>query len=188
MFERVFTGAQAWKILQEITHLFSSLKADVRYELSVKLYRKKRSIDANNYCWALLSKMADALTAEAQGDEAYSKDDVYLDMLKRYGQGGIVKIQTKDVEKFTRAHKYCEEHETLFDDSGVYYRFWVGSSNYSTHEMSLFINGIVAECKAMQIETKTPAQLAGLLEAWDEAQADKGNGHTQEGEGRGVGA
>ena len=137
--------------------------------VSVEKYAENRSLDSNRYAWILLSALADALTDER--GEAYSKEDAYLDMLKRYGQGGIVKIPNKDVSAFKRSWKYCEEHEKLYDENAVYYRFWVGSSNYDTQEMSQFINGIVAECREQGIPTETPEQQARFLDEWTKKQA-----------------
>lgn len=126
--------------------------------LSVTKWHEKRSLDANAYAWVLITKIAEAITS--------TKDDVYLTMLKRYGQGGIVKIKKEQVELFKQAYKYNEEHEKLFDDKCVYMRFWVGSSNYNSEEMSKFIDGIVSECQQMDIETMTPAQLEAIKSAW----------------------
>ena len=137
--------------------------------VSIEKYAEKRSLDANAYAWKLLGELADKLTAE--GGAAYSKDDMYLIMLKRYGQGGLAKILNRDVDQFKRAWKYCEEHEKLIDENATYFRFWVGSSNYDTQEMSQFINGIVAECKEQGIPTETPEQQARYLDAWTEKQA-----------------
>src|SRR5574344_63666 len=61
---------------------------DISAELSK--WTKKRSLDANAYAWVLMTKIADALTASKA---TVTKDDVYLDMLKCYGQGGVVKIK-----------------------------------------------------------------------------------------------
>ena len=54
-------------------------------ELSI--WRDKRSLDANAYAWKLLSLIADTLTLSGC---ATTKDDLYIEMLKRYGQGGVV--------------------------------------------------------------------------------------------------
>lgn len=139
-------------------------------EALFKTYREHRSNDANAYAWVLMTRIAEKLTAEAQGETAYTKDDIYLIMLKRYGQGGIVKVRNDDVDKFVRTWKYCEEHEKLFDENAAYYRFWVGSSNYNTEEMSLFINGIISECKTLGIETRPQEEVDAMLSYW-EAQA-----------------
>lgn len=167
MFERVFKGKDILRLMRDFTAWCSGIAADTEYQIVVKEHKKKRSLDANAYAWVLISKLADAMTGEAQGDVAYSKDDVYRMMLKSYGQGGIVKVPHKDIEHFKRAWKYNEEHEALFDERAVYFKFWVGSSNYNTHEMSLFINGIVAECKEQGIETEPPHRLAAMMEDWD---------------------
>ena len=49
-------------------------------KLSVKIdkYREKRSLNANNYAWKLITDIGNEIRQ--------SKDDVYLLMLKRYGQ------------------------------------------------------------------------------------------------------
>lgn len=158
------------KILQWLTHLLPTLVPDKKYRVELVEHHEKRSLDANSYAWVLMGKIADKLTAEAQGDVAYSKDDVYLDMLKHYGQGGVVKVPNKDVEKFRRTWKYHGPHEKLWEEKATYFKFWVGSSNYTTQEMSVFIDGIVSECKQMGIETETPQRLAAMMEAWDEAE------------------
>ena len=135
------------------------------YSAEVKKWREHRSLDANAYAWKLIGDIADALTLEAQGLTAYTKDDIYLLMLKRYGQGGVVKIPNDKVELFKRAFKYHEKHEGLPDeDRAQYFRVWVGSSEYDTREMSVFIDGIVSECKALGIETATPEELARMKE------------------------
>ena len=146
--------------------LVNTFREGGEYRVSVVRPTKKRSLDANAYCWVLIGKMADALTKEAHGLVAYSKDDVYLMMLKKYGQGGVAKIKNSDVPAFQKAWKYSEPHEKLWDKAATYMRFWVGSSNYDTHEMAVFIDGIIAECHNMGIETITPDEKAKLVSLW----------------------
>jgi hypothetical protein len=87
-------------------------------------------------------------------------------MLRRYGQGGVVKIKDKDAPLFKKQIKYWQEHEKLTDENASYYRFWVGSSNYNTKEMSIFIDGLVSECKEQGIETMTPAEIESMMKEW----------------------
>lgn len=142
-----------------------NMKPGRTYTADLKEYHQKRSLDANAYAWVLMSKLAERLTTEAQGDTAYSKDDVYLDMLKRYGQTFVVKVPNGSVEMFKRQYKYCEQHETLPpEERAQYYRVWLGSSDYSSAEMALFINGIISECKEQGLETATPQELARIME------------------------
>lgn len=120
-------------------------------EISVKVFRQKRSLDQNSYAWVLIGKIADKLRA--------SKDDVYLTMLKRYGQGGVIKVSPKNEQAILSALKYYERHEKLYTDTDKYYRIWAGSSGYNTEEMTVFVDGIISEAKEIGIETLTPDEL-----------------------------
>ncbi len=132
---------------------------DKMLSCSLKLYRKKRSLDANAYCWVLISKIADKMRI--------SKEDCYLQMLKDYGQQFICKIPNKYVEHFKKNEKYFEEHESLEpEEKAQYFRVFVGSSNYDSEEMSVLIDGVVQEAQALGIETMTPRELAMLKEEW----------------------
>lgn len=114
---------------------------DKPVEVIIKRYREKRSLDANAYLWALVTKIANALRE--------SKEDIYFDMLKRYGQGGAVSVEQKYAEDFKRSYKYHEilGESQLNGKTFEHFRFWVGSSEYDTEEMSILIDGVVYEAK-----------------------------------------
>lgn len=137
---------------------------DIAAELSK--WTKKRSLDANSYAWTIMTKIADALTASGA---TVTKDDVYLDMLKKYGQGGIAKIKNDDAERWKRTFKYTEPHEKLTEENAQYWRWWVGSSDYDSAEMSVFINGIITEADDMGIETLPPRELERMMNQWQRA-------------------
>lgn len=120
-------------------------------DISVKVFRQKRSLDQNSYAWVLIGKIADKLRT--------SKDEVYLTMLKRYGQGGVIKVQPQNEQAILSAIKYYEPHEKLYTDTDKYYRIWAGSSGYNTEEMTVFLDGIISEAKEMGIDTLTPDEL-----------------------------
>ena len=141
--------------LEELKDRFASAE--------LKVWREKRSLDANAYAWKLMTMIADALTLIGAPT---TKDDVYLGMLKRYGQGGVVKIKDVDAEKWKRAWKYTEPHEKLTQENAQYWRFFVGSSEYSTEEMSIFINGIIEDAKELGIETLAPDELERMMKTW----------------------
>ena len=130
---------------------------DKPIEVTIKRYREKRSKDANAYLWALIGKIADALRE--------SKDEIYLDMLKQYGQGGAVSVEQKYAEDFKRSYKYFEYlgSSDLNGKTFEHFRFWVGSSAYNTEEMSILIDGVVREAKDLGIETMPPDELKSLL-------------------------
>ena len=48
----------------------------------------------------------------------------------------------------------------------VLVNFYYGSSAYNTKQMSRLIDNLVQDCKAVGVETLTPAELALLKEMW----------------------
>ena len=140
--------------------MYDNLNLVEKLAITVDKYREKRSLDSNSYCWLLIGKIADVIGA--------SKDEVYFEMLKRYGQGYVVKIRHEDVDVFKRSYKYWEEHEKLdAEEKAQYFRVWVGSSHYDTLQMSKFIDGIVSEAEELEIQTKTPSQIAEMMSLWE---------------------
>lgn len=122
--------------------------------------KKKRSLNANAYAWQLITKIGDVLRL--------SKEDVYFDMLKSYGQGGAISVEERFADNFKRTWKYHESlgKSQLKGRTFEHFRFWVGSSEYSTEEMAILIDGIVQEAKQLKIETLTPMELERLKDEW----------------------
>jgi hypothetical protein len=142
------------------TKMYDNLNRIEKLSISLGKYREKRSLDANAYAWVLIGKIADCVGA--------SKDEIYVELLKRYGQTYVDKVKHEDVDIFKREHKYCEEHESLeLEEKAQYFRVWVGSSKYNTEEMSKFIDGIISEAEDLDIPTKTPNQIAEMMNLWE---------------------
>lgn len=124
----------------------------------IKEHKEKRSLTANAYAWSLIGKIADVLRL--------SKDEVYLVMLKKYGQSEMVSVLSSiDV---TGYFKYFEEigHAKLQGKDFSHYRIFKGSSEYDTREMAILIDGIISEAKELDIETLPPAEIERLKERW----------------------
>lgn len=140
---------------------FDKLKGE-ELDVEIKKHREKRSLDANAYMWALVGKIAEAMTPPLP------KDDVYREMLRSYGQSGMVSIAEKYVEQFEREFKYRDElgRSELNGKTFVHYRFYIGSSKYDSKEMSLLVDGVVSEAKALGIDTDTPEMIARIKEEW----------------------
>ena len=144
--------------LQDFKDLVDAYNTKEKLSIEIKQYRRKRSLDANAYCWVLITEIANILRA--------SKEEIYLDMLKKYGQQFVVKIKNKDKDRFERSQKYWEVHETLTDGKAQYYRLFVGSSEYDSQEMSVLIDGIISEAKEMGIQVETPNKIAEMKSRW----------------------
>lgn len=138
--------------------MYDDLHTLPKLSIEIKQYREKRSLDANAYAWELITQIANVLRV--------SKDEIYLTMLKKYGQGGMVKLRKKDLPNLLRITPYVEKHETFGEiGDASYYRFWVGSSKYDTEEMSVLIDGIISDAKELGIQTETPEELSRYMEA-----------------------
>lgn len=124
----------------------------------IKEHKEKRSLNANNYAWKLITEIANVLRK--------SKEEVYLEMLKSYGQCEMISIVSSvDVKGY---FKYYEEAGRSFLNGKefTHYKIYKGSSEFNTKEMSILIDGIVQEAKNLDIETMTPSQLAELKSLW----------------------
>lgn len=131
-------------------------------------YKKKRSLDANAYYWVLVEKISKLSKT--------IKNAVHNIMLERYGtldrmpDGNLIPICIKD-EIDHRELDYMHlkpTSKTLTKGETVFRWYYLikGSSEYDTAEMSALIDGIISECKEMEIETLSPLELQRMKEAW----------------------
>jgi len=135
---------------------------DEPLDVELKKHRERRSTNANNYSWLLISKIAEKMFPPM------NKNEVYLEMLKRYGQGTTISVLTERLPDVQRELDYWEQIGTgkVNGKDFTHLRMWVGSSKYDTKEMSIFIDGIVSEAKELGIETMTPDELRKMTEEW----------------------
>lgn len=120
----------------------------------VKEYKEKRSLTQNAYAWKLITELGNVLHK--------SKEDIYKVMLRDYGQSVIVSISEEvDMKKF---FKYYEILGTGYVDGRKFkhIKFYKGSSEFDTREMSIFIDGIIQECEEQGIPTLTKDEIERL--------------------------
>ncbi len=137
---------------QIIQWLFQQKDLTKKYE--IKEHRQRRSLNQNAYCWELIGKIAD--------DRRLSKEEVYMSMLRDYGQSQIISVRADiDINGY---FKYFEKFGTgtVKGKEFTHWKIYKGSSEYDTREMSIFIDGVVHEAQALGIQTLTPTQLAEL--------------------------
>lgn len=142
--------------------------------LTAKVYRRKRSLDANSYYWSLLTKLSEVA--------GISKNRAHNMMLRRYGKlvevdGDLIYVVVPDndegermaLEAETFHIKPTSQVKTANDGSSFRtYLMLRGSSTYDTAEMSTLINGLVEECKDLGIETMTPQELDRMMELYEQ--------------------
>jgi hypothetical protein len=132
-------------------------------DIEIEKRRDRRSQNANSYLWVLVSQIAEKMFP------AMSKEEVYHEMLKRYGQGTSISVLTSRLPEVKRELDHYEEigKGTINGKEFTHLRMWIGSSKYNTKEMSVLLDGIVEEAKELNIETLTPDELKKMTEAWN---------------------
>lgn len=127
---------------------------DKNKKFEIKQKKEKRSLNQNAYAWELITKIGNILRK--------SKEEVYLQMLKEYGQSEIVSILSSIDPK--GYFKYYEKIGTgiVNNKEFTHYKIFKGSSEFDTKEMTILIDGIIQECEQLDIETLTPDEIAKL--------------------------
>lgn len=133
-------------------------------EYQIAKSKKKRSLDANAYAWVLINKIAAAVGRE--------RIEVYRDAVSRLG-GNVEVVCVKETavnklvegwqhnglgwltEVFPSKIKGCKNVSLIY-----------GSSVFDVHQMSDFLDRLIQDAKALDIETRPKDEVDALLNAW----------------------
>ena len=134
---------------------------DKLLRIVVKQYREKRSLDSNAYAWVLMQKIAEAIHSD--------KWSVYLEMLEKYSRAFTHIIVRPDVvdrvkEEWRTVRNLGEI--TVNGQTGIQLQCYFGSSTFDTKEMSVFIDGLIEECRQLEIETLPPNEIERMKREW----------------------
>ena len=133
------------------------LPIDKKYE--IKEYKEKRSLNANNYYWQLVTELGNALRMD--------KEDLHFLLLQKYGQSEMISA-IADIDMKNYLKYFAEAGESVLNGKTFkHYKVYKGSSEMDSKEMSILIHGLVDECHTQGIETKTPEEIKSLLDRWD---------------------
>lgn len=153
MEKKTYTG----KIQNIIAILFKvafEFDKDKIYDLIIQEHPTIRSLQQNKLLWELCSLIGNKLTMP--------KEEVYIKMLKSYGQSDVFTIK-----KNVRLSHYFKYYEVM--EKGNYYNDVIvfrGSSTYDKQEMGLLIDGIKSECDQLDIQTYSREELRLILDKW----------------------
>lgn len=138
---------------EKLSQYLWQLDKNKKYE--IKEYKEKRSLNSNAYAWKLITEIGNVIRK--------SKEEVYLQMLKDYGQSEIVSMLSSisPVGYF----KYYEKFGTgtINNKDFTHYKIYKGSSEFDSKEMSIFIDGIVQEAKQLNIQTLEDIEIEELI-------------------------
>lgn len=136
------------------------------YVLTIKAFRKKRSLDANAYAWVLIGKLADAMRLHPTV--------VYKNAIQNIGGNyEVIPIREEAVEKFREVWEKqglgwpCVDMGKSKIPGYINLRAYYGSSTYDTRQMSQLIDALIQDCKALDIETLSEEKLSAMMEGWD---------------------
>ena len=141
------------------------------YDLSPHKDVKPRSLTANNYFYALCTKVAEKLRI--------SLNEVHNQMLSRYGYPEFIddKIvyfilpDNIEVNKLEGIHLKATSKTQVLDNGDLnrVYIVMRGSHTYNSVEMARLIDGVISEAKELGIETITVSEKDKMLEQWGKA-------------------
>jgi len=142
--------------VQEIVNYLITQDRDKTFE--IKEFKQHRTLSQNAYAWKLINELANKMQL--------SKEDMYMKMLKDYGQSEIVSMLSNINPN--GYFKYFESIGTgiVNNKEFTHYRIYKGSSEYTTLEMKYFIDGIVQECENVGIPTLTPNEIERMKLVW----------------------
>ncbi len=158
--EIVITTNKSYQNIEEISKLKEVVAKGKELTVDIKQFRKKRSLDANGMLWAILNQMAEILKT--------SKDEVYLEMLNRYGVFTHIIVKSDVAEKVKREWKTVRElgEVTVNGKTGIQLQCYFGSSTYDSKEFSVLLEGVISEAKELGIDTISETEKKALLESW----------------------
>lgn len=133
---------------------------DKELAITIKKRAQKRSLDANAYAWFLMEEIGKATNK--------SKDEVYIEMLGRYGVFTHIVVKPNVVERIEEEWRLVRNlgNVTINGKAGVQLQCYFGSSTYTTEEMSRFIDGIITECKDLGIELLSDEEINSMKGEW----------------------
>jgi len=130
----------------------------------IKQFRVKRSLDSNAYCWILCQKIAEVIHS--------TKELVYKKVIKDVGQFELMPIKNEAVERWQKVweSKGMGWFSEVLEDSKLegYKKVisYYGSSIYDSREISLLIGELIVQCKELNIETMSPAEVERMNNIW----------------------
>lgn len=147
-------------LLTATEKLLQAIKDGKEVTVTVDIKRRHRSLDANAFLWQVLGDMAGLLHT--------SKDELYLQMLERYGVFNHYIVHPAAVERVKREFKVVRElgEVTANGKTGIQLQVYYGSSTYDTKEFARLLDGVLSEAKEMDLEYISEADKQLMLQEW----------------------
>ena len=146
-------------VYQEIINKIFKLKTNQLIELNEYIEKllnpkKKRSLSQNGYLWLLVNEIGNKV--------GKSKEEVYEEMLKNYGQRELISMLSSiDPKGYI---KYYEEFGkgVVKGKEFTHYKMFKGSSEYNTLEMKYLLDGVIHEAEQLGIPTLSDEEISKM--------------------------
>ena len=136
-----------------------------KYTVTIKEFRKKRSLDANAYAWVLMNKLADKLYMGVR--------DLYRHYIPDIPENSqVVCVPTEAVEKLQSGWEHngigwCSDTLKSKLPGCTNVVLYYGSSTFDQKQMGVLLDLIIEDCKQVGVEYLTPEELERLKGEWD---------------------
>lgn len=138
-----------------------------RLKVAFSWYREKRSLNANSYFHVLVSKIAK--TMQIGEEEAKKKLVLEYGTMATDGGDPIIAALPKnaEIENYYPYAKWIGDFVAKNKKKYSQYVFYKQTHTLDKAEMAKLIDGVVYEAQQLGIETRTPDELASLIEKWE---------------------
>lgn len=144
--------------------MVDTLREYDKLSLKVCKYKQKRSLDANAYCWTMISKIAEKTNQRVT--------DIYRAAIKEVGgNSDAVCVQDHAVEQLCAGWQrngigWITDTMPSKIEGCTNVILYYGSSTYDTAQMHRLIEIILQDCTALGIEVKSAEEIDSLLNSW----------------------
>ena len=107
--------------------------------------KSNRTLTSNAALWLLLNEIAKKLRT--------SKDELYLEMLDRYGKFTHVIVKPEAVDRIKNEWRTVRElgEVSVNGKQGIQLQCYYGSSGYDKQEFSVLLDGVISEAAELDI-------------------------------------
>lgn len=144
--------------------MVDELRCQDKLSLKFGKFKQKRSLDANAYAWVLIGKIAEKT--------GVPKNEVYQNAVRNIGGNyEIVCVQDKALDSLCQMWQrngigWTTDTMPSKIEGCTNVFLYYGSSVFTVDQMTRLIDSIIADCKALGIETKSYEEIESLLGAW----------------------
>lgn len=162
----------------DILELIEQLK-DEKLSIELKKFRKKRSLTANGYYWALVHKISEKNgVSDAWTHNLYLRD---CHCIARFEDGTPITVPVPDtdeaeIEVMNKTEYHLMPTSSTMEGKNGRLRHYImlrGSSSFDSAEMARLIDFAVQDAKALGIETITAEEQRKLIELYGRKRQEK---------------